>query len=142
MKDIKIDPSVTCGEDLLRNFFAFKRADNIGLIPLYGYHYYQRMGSMSKNNNVNYVDTVSRVFDILERYLKDCDDNVCKAFRYRREYFAVHDIYRLIKAKKYYDNYPDIMRVKTYVKNNIKDIILSSLPFKTKFLAIIFSIMK
>lgn len=142
VKNIKIDNNITCGEDLLRNWFIFGNANNIGVIPLYGYHYYQRQGSMSKMKTISYIGTVSRVFDILDRYADKYGGDVAKAFYTRRNYFAVHDLYRLIKSKDYSNNRDDMNRLKKIIRTNLKNIIISHLPIRTKLLAVLFSIVK
>lgn len=139
VKKIKVDNTVTCGEDLLRNWFIFGKARNIGVIPLYGYHYYQRQGSMSKTKAITYTGTVSRVFDVLSQEVDTYGDSVAKAFGIRRNYFAVHDLYRLIKSDSISNNKTDANRLKRFIRYNLKDIILSQLPFKTKVLAVILS---
>lgn len=131
IKKTKIDSKIKCGEDLFRNWFAFSNAERIGYFPLYGYHYYQRMNSMTKKKNMIYDETVSYVFDKLDSYAKN-ESGIYESFKKRRMIFAIHECWKLMKAKSNDDNIPKMIK---YIVDNIGDLIF--LPLRTKIVFLV-----
>ena len=46
---IEFNKEIVNGEDLLFNWRVFRKADSVAYIPLHGYHYVQRVGSMTNS---------------------------------------------------------------------------------------------
>lgn len=68
LNDIRFAMELDNGEDLLFNWQAFRAAKKIAYIPLHGYHYVQRTGSMTNSFSKKKL-TVINAFDIV---LNDC----------------------------------------------------------------------
>lgn len=128
IKTTKVDSKIKCGEDLFRNWFAFSNSERIGYVPLYGYHYYQRVNSMTKKSGIKYNEMVSYVFDELECYAKNKPE-IYKSFKIRRLIFVIHECWRLMKDKSDDNN---IKKMIAYMIDNIGDYIF--LPLRTKAL--------
>ena len=64
LSDIAFDKDIANGEDLLFNWQAFRKAYKVAYIPLHGYHYVQRMSSMTNTFSVKKM-TVMKAFEII-----------------------------------------------------------------------------
>lgn len=93
IQDICIDPAIRSGEDCLRNFFAFQRAEHVGILPLQGFHYRQRASSMTKGGQeLSYTSLVSYVLEQAGAQREHMTETVWQAFLDRKLHFAIADL--------------------------------------------------
>ena len=71
LKDLFFDDEIVNGEDLLFNWQAFGRANNVAYIPLWGYHYVQRNGSMTNSFTMRKLT----VINAFEKILSSCNSD-------------------------------------------------------------------
>lgn len=131
IKEIKIDSKVTSGEDLYRNWFAFNKAKKVGVLPIYGYYYFQHNNSMTKCGGKKLQNTVTYVFKKLDTEIEKSNKNVKKYFRYREMIFLILDAFELSKNNK-----EELMEIRKEIKNSIWDILVSSISLKRKIQAL------
>ena len=92
INNIFVDRKITCGEDLLRVYPAFCRAKKICVIPLYGYHYMQRKGSMTHCKRT-FNNTVFYAMSILDEMIKKESDPIKQSYQLRKNRFLIIDMF-------------------------------------------------
>jgi len=93
LKGITVDYKITCGEDLCRTYQAFSRASKICLVPLYGYHYVQRKGSMTKKKSMQYVNTLYYAMTTLDFGVKKESKDIQDIYQKRKFRFLLLNIF-------------------------------------------------
>ena len=131
IKDIVIDKEIACGEDLIRNWYAFNKAKRIGFYPINAYHYILRNASMTRNGFSAKTDTILDVFNEIQTSNITCSDNVKKAISigWLNRYLGVYALLLIYGGYKYRKVLVDRRKV---IKSNLKSIITSDYISKIK----------
>lgn len=120
LKGVEMPPLVCC-EDLVFNFFAFKNAKSISVVPNEKYHYIVHSESVSKRNfGLWAFDAVKSKQIILENATGPLRKYAVKGLV--NSCFVV--LSGMIQSNNHMERFSDI---KTLIKNNAKDIFFSGL---------------
>ena len=103
IRNIKLDLSITVGEDFYRNWFIFNKASCVVYVPLSGYNYFQRSESMSNTVEIGeYKKTVNFVFDKLAISISNITNEKLKNIIQARRYYYLLRYFVLSLKKKQY----------------------------------------
>lgn len=117
LENITIDKSIVCGEDLIRNWYAFRNAEKIGFYPLYAYHYVKHRKSMTRSCFSSNTDTIMRVFQEIKLCLDELNDEIKNAVTigWLNRYLGVYAMMLIYTESTYTDELK--MRSKVIMRN-------------------------
>lgn len=138
--DIHIDDKIVCGEDLVMNYFAFKKAKTVVYKPLYAYHYLQRDGS-AINTVVQSVGQLSaRAFSYIEHRDSTMSDDIAKQFFYTKYKNSVNNVKRMTLSDSNKFSV-EIITMQKYIRKYLYKVLFKrTLSFRTKLGAIFYSL--
>lgn len=139
IKGIILPQYVTVGEDFMRNWYIFLRAQRFAYTPVCGYHYRYREDSMSKAcDKIDYPHTKTCVFDILAKESPLNDEKLRAAFWHRSMRSMIKDAYKLIQSSQKVSNEPHTRQMQTTIRQNLSRLLTTaSMPLYYKVMACI-----
>lgn len=138
LSDIAFNKDIANGEDLLFNWHAFRKAAKVAYIPLHGYHYVQRMSSMTNTFSAKKM-TVMKVFDII---IADCknESNLLRTIKekYISTLIGLINSYWLNCDKiKFKYTLLELYEAKCYLQKEWMEIFCSNLSMRQKIAALL-----
>lgn len=138
LSDIAFNKDIANGEDLLFNWHAFRKATKVAYIPLHGYHYVQRMSSMTNTFSAKKM-TVMKAFDII---IADCKNESNLLGIIKEKYIStliglINSYwmnYNKIKSKY---TFPELYEAKCYLQKEWMDIFCSKISVRQKIAALL-----
>lgn len=135
-----VGEQIICGEDLVMNYFAFKKANVIVYKPVYAYHYVQRNGSATKNT----IKSISQLPICAINYIEQRDTEmlgcIYKQFFYAKYKIVVNSV-KLMTLSDLDKFYKEIITLQKYIRTHLHQILFKSvIPFRTKLGAIFYSL--
>ena len=138
LSDIAFNKDIANGEDLLFNWQAFRKAAKVAYIPLHGYHYVQRMSSMTNTFSPKKM-TVMKAFDII---MADCKNESSLLKNIKGKYIStliglINSYW--VKCDKIKFNYvlPELYEAKCYLQKEWMEIFCSKLSIRHKMAALL-----
>ena len=133
INDVLFLDSIVNGEDFLFNWRSFHRADKVAYLPINGYHYVQRRGSITNSFSRDKL-TVLEVFNII---LEESENDKVICDIVKDKYFSV--LIGLFINYSCSSNYScwgyefrELLSAKTFLRTNWKRILLSKNNLKAK----------
>ena len=138
LSDIAFNKDIANGEDLLFNWHAFRKAAKVAYIPLHGYHYVQRMSSMTNTFSAKKM-TVMKAFDII---ITDCKNESGLLRTIKEKYIStliglINSYWLNCNKIKFSYNFPELHEAKFYLQKEWKEIFCSNLSMRQKIAAIL-----
>ena len=136
LSDIAFNKDIVNGEDLLFNWQVFRKANQIAYIPLHGYHYVQRVSSMTNTFSAKKM-TVMKAFDII---IADCKNESNLLRTIKGKYFStliglINSYWLNCNKIKFNYTLPELYKAKRYLQKEWMEIFGSKLSTRQKIAA-------
>ncbi len=136
LKEMYFHNDIHNGEDLLFNWQVFGKATAVSYFPLYGYHYVQRMSSVTNTFSAKKVSVI-KVFEFI---LEDCQNNLIIKKYIERKYIAtliglINGYWLDYEVIRFGYDISELNDAKKYLQNNWMNVLRSSLSKRIKICA-------
>ena len=138
LSDIAFYKDIANGEDLLFNWQAFRKAYKVAYIPLHGYHYVQRMSSMTNTFSVKKM-TVMKAFDII---IADCKNESYLLRIIKEKYIStliglINSYWLNCNEIKFNYTFPELYEAKRYLQKEWMETLGAKLSIRQKIAALL-----